>query len=74
MTLTVKLFATFREGRFEIAERDCPPGTTLAALLRDLGIVPEEVGVLLVGGRHATFDHVPAAGETVAIFPLLGGG
>lgn len=74
MTLTVKLFATFRQGRFEIAERDCPPGTTLSTLVRDLGILPEEVGVLLVGGRHADLEHVPAAGDTVSIFPLLGGG
>lgn len=74
MTVTVKLFATFREGRFEVAERDCAPGTTLAKLVRDLGILPEEVGVLLLGGRHAALEQVPAAGDTIAIFPLLGGG
>lgn len=74
VTVTIKLFATFREGRFEVAQRDCPPGTTIAKLVRDLGIPPEEVGVLLVGGRHATFEHAPAQGDTVAIFPLLGGG
>jgi sulfur carrier protein ThiS len=74
VTVTIKLFATFRAGRFEAAQRECPAGTTIASLLRDLGIAPEEVGVLLVGGRHVTFDHVPAQGDTVAIFPLLGGG
>jgi sulfur carrier protein ThiS len=72
--VTIKLFATFREGRFDVAQRECPPGTTLAGLVRELGITPEEVGVVLVGGRHAAFEHVAAAGETIAIFPLLGGG
>jgi molybdopterin converting factor small subunit len=74
VTVTVKLFATFREGRFETAQRDIPAGTTLARLVGDLGIAPEEVGVLLVGGRHAAFEQVTAPGDTIAIFPLLGGG
>lgn len=72
--VTIKLFATFRVGRFETSERDCAAGTTLGQLVRALGIPPEEVGVLLVGGRHAEFAHVVAPGETIAIFPLLGGG
>jgi molybdopterin converting factor small subunit len=72
--VTIKLFATFREGRFESSERGCAPGTTVGQLVRDLGIAPEDVGVLLVGGRHADLAHVAAGGETIAIFPLLGGG
>jgi sulfur carrier protein ThiS len=72
--VTIKLFASFREGRFDISRRACAPGTTVAGLVRELGIAPEEVGVLLVGGRHAALEHVAAAGDTIAIFPLLGGG
>jgi molybdopterin converting factor small subunit len=72
--VTIKLFATFREGRFEIARRECADGTTVASLVRDLGIAPEEIGVVLVGGRHAAFEQVTAQGDTIAIFPLLGGG
>ncbi len=72
--MTIKLFATFRKGRFETAERECAPGATIAALVEGLGIAREEIGVLLVGGRHAALEDVPAPGETIAIFPLLGGG
>ena len=49
-------------------------GTTLGKIVDELGIAREEIGVLLVGGRHAELEHVPAAGDTIAIFPLLGGG
>lgn len=72
--LTIKLFATFQKGRFETAQRECVPGTTLADIVDELGIARQEIGVLLVSGRHAELDHVPAAGDTVAIFPLVGGG
>jgi molybdopterin converting factor small subunit len=74
MTLKVKLFATFREGRFDVADLDVPPGATLGDLIDGLGIGREQVGILLVGGRHAELAHVPVAGETVSIFPLVGGG
>jgi molybdopterin converting factor small subunit len=74
MTLTVKLFATFRSGRFEVADLDVTPGATLGDVVDGLAIGREAVGILLVRGRHAELDHVPAAGDTVSIFPLVGGG
>lgn len=74
MTLTIKLFATFQKGRFDVGRLDCPPGTTLSTLVETLGIPQEEIGVLLVGGRHAELEHAPAPDATVSIFPLLGGG
>jgi molybdopterin converting factor small subunit len=74
MQLTVKLFATFRQGRFEIAEMQRPEGSTLGSLLDDLSIPRPELGFVLVQGRHAELDLVPPGGATVAIFPKVGGG
>ena len=74
MQLTVKLFATFRQGRFEVAELERPDGSTLGELLDALGIPRAELGILLVRGRHAELDHRPAAGDTVSVFPKVGGG
>lgn len=74
MLLTIKLFATFQKGRFGVASREYPQGTTLASIAADLGIPADEIGVLLVAGRHAELEHAPAPGDTVSIFPLLGGG
>jgi hypothetical protein len=47
MTLTIKLFATFQKGRFDVGRLDCPPGTTLSTLVETLGIA----GELIDGGR-----------------------
>jgi molybdopterin converting factor small subunit len=74
MSVTVKLFATFQKGRFATEQRECPPGTTIASLVDALGIARAEIGVLLVGGRHVELEHVPVPGDSIAIFPLLGGG
>jgi molybdopterin converting factor small subunit len=74
MQLTVKLFATFRQGRFEVAELERPDGSTVASLLDDLSIPRAELGFVLVQGRHAELDQRPAAGATVSIFPKVGGG
>jgi sulfur-carrier protein len=39
-----------------------------------LGIPRDEIGILMVSGRHADLDQQPAPGDTVAIFPMVGGG
>jgi molybdopterin converting factor small subunit len=74
MKLTVRLFASFRQGRFAEAELDLPEGTSLGGLADRLAIPREEIGILMVEGRHAGLEDHPAAGSAVAIFPLLGGG
>jgi sulfur-carrier protein len=74
MKLTVKLFATFRQGRFEVAELEREPGSTVGSIVDELSIPRGEIGIILVRGRHVDLDHQPAAGDTVSIFPLVGGG
>ncbi|MDR3373317.1 MAG: MoaD/ThiS family protein [Ancalomicrobiaceae bacterium] len=74
MKITVKLFATFRQGRFKIAEQDVPEGTTIADVLDTLAIEVADVGMLFVNGRHAEPEQRLAGGVVLAIFPLVGGG
>jgi molybdopterin synthase sulfur carrier subunit len=74
MVLTVKLFATFREGRFDVAQLDRPEGATLGEVVDGLGIPRDEVGILMVRGRHAQLADRLSPGDTVSIFPLVGGG
>ena len=74
MKLTMKLFANFRQGRFEVAELERPAGSTVGNLADDFRIPRAEIGIVLVRGRHAELDHQPAPGDTVSIFPLVGGG
>lgn len=74
MQVTVKLFATFRTGRFDVAQMEHPAGTTVGGIVDALGIPRGEIGILMVSGRHAELDQQPAPGDTISIFPLVGGG
>ncbi len=74
MQITVKLFATFRQDRFDIEPRDYPEGTTVSDVVRDLDLPEAQLGVLMVNSRHVELDRVLVDGETLAIFPLVGGG
>ena len=74
MQITVKLFATFRTGRFDIEARDYPEGTNVAAIVDDLQLPREQLGILMINSRHVDLDRVLVDGETLAIFPLVGGG
>jgi len=74
MKITVKLFASFRTGRTPVEERDYPPGTRVADIVTELGVPVAELGIIMVNSRHVPLDRELADGETLALFPLLGGG
>jgi sulfur-carrier protein len=74
MTITVKLFATFRNGRFKIEQQLREAGTTCRQVVLELGLTEEEVGIILVNGRHFTLDYLLKEGDTLSLFPLVGGG
>ena len=74
MQLTIRLFAHFRDGRFREEVREVAPGTTVGDIADALHIARDEVGVVLVNGRHAAFEQVTRPADVVSIFPLIGGG
>ncbi len=74
MRVTIKLHATLRDGRFETQARDLPHGSSLAYLIADLGIGPEQALLRFVNGRHAELSDELHDGDTVALFPPIGGG
>jgi molybdopterin converting factor small subunit len=74
MTITVKLFATYRAGRFKVEEQDYPAGTTCAGIATAVGLDPAGIGIILVNGRHAEADQQLQDGDVLALFPLVGGG
>ena len=74
MQLTVKLFAFFRDNRFKQRLTEYPEGTTVEDIIRSLGIKPDEVGVTMINSRHCELQQVPAEGDQLAIFPMIGGG
>lgn len=74
MRVTVKLFATFRDGRFKVEEMDLPEESRVLDVLAPLNILPEEIAICLANGRNVDEKHVLKDGDTLAIFPPVGGG
>ena len=74
MLVLVRLFATFREGRFKEKQIDLPEGATLANLLKLLKIEQENTPILLLNGIAASTDAKLAQNDVVAIFPPIAGG
>lgn len=74
MNVEVKLFAYFRENRFVSQQSDYSDNTTVMMILEQLGIPAEEVGVTMINGRHCTLDRQLQDGDSLGIFPMIGGG
>ena len=76
ITVTVKLFAQYREGHFKIEERRYPEGVTVEDIIAETGIPVDRfpIGVMIVNGRHVNEDHPLQDGDTLALFPKVGGG
>jgi molybdopterin converting factor small subunit len=74
MQVTVKLFANFRNGRFNKAEQDFPEGTQCRRIVAELGIAQHEIGIVMINGRHGMLEQTLFAGDVLSLFPLLGGG
>ena len=74
MIITVKLFASFRAGRFDIENRDYPEGTTVADVADSLNLPQTELGIMMINNRHVKLDRLLDEGDILALFPLLGGG
>ena len=74
MVIKVKLFAMFREGRFDEKELELPQGGSLADLMEHLKIPKKDSKVLLVNGLSASVKDKLSDADVVAIFPMIAGG
>ena len=74
MRVTVKLYASLQNGRFEEEAREVPDGSPVGRILADLGLSAAQVGILLVDGRHGKPDDRLNPDASVALFPPVGGG
>ncbi len=74
MDVTVKLFASLREGRFDAETRSLPEGATPGAVIEALGLPEDQVAVLFINSRHAEKDSPLSSGDVLALFPPVGGG
>jgi len=72
--IEVRLFATFRQGRFDKRVMDLPKGTRLREVVRDLAIPEEDISLPLVNGRYVALDRELESHDVVSLFPAVGGG
>jgi len=73
--ITIKLFATLKKYTPPDADNyPFTPGNTLRDLVDLLGIREDEAKIIFIDGVKATLDSGLQGGETVAIFPPIGGG
>lgn len=74
INVTVKLFASLRQGRFDLKSLSFDRQITLTELLPLLGIPKEEIVIALINGKAAPMDKPLTEGDVVSLFPLIGGG
>lgn len=70
----VRLFATLRDNRFKKSLIEYNEGITPGKIFLDLGIDYEDVAIILVNGRDGLLDTLLMDGDTLSVFPPVGGG
>lgn len=74
MQVNVKLFATLRDGRFKQEKMELGDNTKVFDVLEKCNLPLEEVAISMVNGRDVTNDHQLQDGDTLSLFPPVGGG
>ena len=74
MEITIKLFATLRNGLFDEEKREVFQGATIGEVIKNLNIPGNQVTLILLNGRHAWPDTELKNGDILSLFPPIGGG
>ena len=74
MQIKVRLFATLREGRGKERLMEFNKPVSSLDIINQLGINAQDVAILLVNGFDRPLDTELNVGDTVSIFPPVGGG
>lgn len=74
MEVEVRLFASFRVGRFKCKRLIYGDETQIIDILNSLKIKKEEIGLVLVNGNYSNIDTYLNDNDVLAIFPPAAGG
>ena len=72
--VTVRLFATLRQGRFKEQVFNYDEGTTVADVIEQLNIPHKELGIVFQNGKHTELRQTLRDMDILSIFPPVGGG
>lgn len=74
MEVEVRLFASFRVGRFKCKRLTIGDGTKIIDILDSLEIKKEELGLVLVNGLYSDITLYLNDNDVLAVFPPVAGG
>jgi len=72
--IEVRAFATLRKLRPPVEMVAIGDARTIRDVTTLLEVPEEELAIILLNGRHATFDDPISAGDILSLFPPVGGG
>ena len=72
--VTVRLFATLRQGRFKEQVLDYEEGITVADVIEQLNVPHKELGIVFLNGKHSELQQTLRDKDILSIFPPVGGG
>jgi hypothetical protein len=73
-TISVKLFATLGRN-FSVKDTvDLSSPRRVGDIIAEIGIPPEKVTIMFIDGRHAQPADLVNPGQTLSLFPPIGGG
>lgn len=74
MQVKVKLFASLRDGRFKESDMEFGEESKVKDVIEQCDLPLDEVAITMVNGKDVDNDHQLHEGDTVSIFPPVGGG
>ncbi len=74
MEIEIRLFASFRKGRWKSKRLSVNEGICIMDILKLLKINKEEIGMILVNGSYQTSEFKLNNDDILAIFPPVAGG
>ena len=74
MDIEVRLFATFRKGRWKKKTLTYDQKIKIKRILNDLDIKEKEIGIILLNGTYKKPDAILNDGDILSIFPPVAGG
>lgn len=74
MEIEIRLFASFRKGRWKSKRLSSERDVQVLDILHLLSINENEVGMVLVNGSYQTASYKLNDGDILAIFPPVAGG
>ncbi len=58
----------------KVKEYKIPAETTCLDIVLSLDIAESEIGIVMINGRHVQLTQTLNEGDSLALFPLVGGG